>query len=148
MILVTVGSTRFDRLIETVDTLAGRGELPGEVLAQRGNGQYEPKHIESVGYLHDIEQYYRRAKLVICHGGTGTVFSLLKLNQPFIPVPNRELQDDHQADLLAELEAEGLCNVCWDLSELARCVRDVRRPRPYEPPTALSNAVWRYALGA
>jgi UDP-N-acetylglucosamine transferase subunit ALG13 len=148
MILVTVGSTRFDALVEAVDRLAGAGVLPaGEVLAQRGNGDYQPRHIESVAYLPEIHEYYARAELVICHGGTGTVFALLRAGTPFVPVPNSELQDNHQADLLAQLEAEGLCRVCWRLDDLAERIAGVAPPPPCKPDHRLVDAVWGFALG-
>ena len=124
MIFVTVGTTYFDDLIEEVDRLVKTGEIDDDVFAQIGQGQYVPANIKWTNYLSDIYSYYDQADLVICHGGTGTVLELLTRSKDFIAVSNRELPCDHQADFLKALELRDYCACCYDVSELAKMLKE------------------------
>jgi beta-1,4-N-acetylglucosaminyltransferase len=146
MILVTVGTTYYDELVQAVDRLAGAGEIAGPVLAQIGEGKYVPSHIQWVRYVPDLKDYFRKADLVICHGGGGTVLELLHMGKAFIAVPNRVLQHDHQSDLLRALEAEHWCVACYDLAKLGSVIKNRPVPRPYPADPELPGAVWDFLL--
>lgn len=142
MIFVTVGTTHFDRLIAEVDRLAGSGAFDEPVVAQIGQGQVEPVHLEWVRYTEDIESYYRKSSLVICHGGVGTVFHLMLLKKDFIAVPNRDLAGDHQTELLKALHRNDWCGFCRDVTDLEAALRTRRQHRPYPADAALAKAIW------
>ena len=123
MIFVTVGTTLpFDALIETVDKMAGNGDFSESVVCQIGHGRYEPKHCEYFRFSPEIDDWIQRATLVIGHGGTGTVSSLLAEAKPFVAVANPAGADDHQGAFLARLSQT--VSFLWtkDLSELQRLV--------------------------
>ncbi|MHB0954806.1 MAG: PssE/Cps14G family polysaccharide biosynthesis glycosyltransferase [Pirellulaceae bacterium] len=146
MIFVTVGTTHFDELIEEVDRLRGGGEISEHVYAQIGSGKYVPQHLEWVRYLDNIQEVMKKADLIVCHSGTGTVFELLNLRKAFITVPNRRLKDDHQADLVKALESEGWCNCCWELSHLRVHLANMRHCEPYPANPGPSQHLWAEVL--
>ena len=77
MIFVTIGSMfPFDRLIRVMDAwaLANPGQ---QVLAQIGDGTYEPKHTKFVRRLSqsDFGATVAGAELIVSHAGMGTVIT-------------------------------------------------------------------------
>ncbi|VDK46390.1 unnamed protein product [Anisakis simplex] len=122
---VTVGSTQFDELIETVCTKEAISALKergvSSVLIQCGNGKYRP-----VGYSIDDEWFslygmqvcfyrfkkaiiedLRRAHIVIAHGGAGTCLEILELSKAGFVVINEHLMDNHQTELVERLAELG-----------------------------------------
>ncbi|HUT57015.1 MAG TPA: PssE/Cps14G family polysaccharide biosynthesis glycosyltransferase [Planctomycetota bacterium] len=144
MIFVTVGTTRFEDLVMEMDRLVGAGEITDEVFAQIGSGQYVPSNMKWTRYVKNIQECFRRADLVVCHGGAGTVFELLQIGARFIAVPNRSLQDDHQSDLCRALEARGWAVCCYDLDRLGSLFKKMPGTRAYPFDSALPSAVWDF----
>lgn len=104
MIFVTVGTTMpFDELIQAVDELAGQGIIREPVVCQIGTSAYQPRHCEFFRFEPSIDDWIAKASLVIGHGGTGTVLSLLVARKPFIAVANPRGAEDHQAQFLERL---------------------------------------------
>jgi beta-1,4-N-acetylglucosaminyltransferase len=136
VIFVTVGTTLvFDDLIECVDKMVKRGELPPPVCCQIGAGKYEPRHCDWFRFKPDIAAQLDAASLVIGHGGTGTVTSLVRLGKPFVAVANPAAAGEHQRDFLASL-AETMPIVWTDrLEDLPECIQRARNrvAPPYQP---------------
>lgn len=114
MIFVTVGSTRFDALIKAVDELAAARKLSMPVICQIGSGDYEPQHCEHFRYAPSLEPWLEKAGLLVCHGGTGSVFAAFRHQKRFVAIANTQLADDHQTELLSKL-GEGL-PILWGRS--------------------------------
>ena len=142
MIFVTVGTTYFDELVMEVDRLCRAGVIADRCYMQIGSGKYIPQHADWVRYLDGLRDVEEQADLVICHGGVGSVFELLELNKQFIAAPNRQVKDDHQADLLRALESEGWCNCCWALSQLEDLLKRQRPCKPYPKDPVLARHLW------
>jgi UDP-N-acetylglucosamine transferase subunit ALG13 len=133
VIFVTVGTTLpFDALIEAVDRLAGVGTFGEPVLCQIGNGRFEPKHCDFYRFKPSLDEDVELASLIIGHGGTGTVTSLLVAGKPFIAVANPIGAGDHQRQFLARLSK--VASFLWtaDLAELPGLVD---RARTFLPQT-------------
>ncbi len=107
MIFVTVGSTRFDALIKAVDELAAKRTIDMPVVCQIGSGDYVPRHCEHFRYAPSLDPWLEKAELLVCHGGTGSVFAAFRHQKRFVAIANTELADDHQTELLSKL-GEGL----------------------------------------
>ncbi|MBW2739997.1 MAG: hypothetical protein JRE64_14390 [Deltaproteobacteria bacterium] len=148
MIFVTVGTTYFDDLIQEVDRLRRIGVIQDKVVAQIGSGSYEPKHLEWFRYSNSIQDYFKDAVLCICHGGVGSIFELLALKKDIIAVANRELKDDHQADLIRVLAKHNWCRYCLHVKELEDVLKDSRPRQPYSADMRLSKNIWRNAFGS
>ena len=126
MIFVTIGLTLpFERLVAAVD--AYRGDE--EVVVQCGDRGVRPARATCVDYLpFDIlVEHVRRASMVICHAGVGSVLvSMAEHKRPVI-VPRRaalgEAADDHQLPFARLLADRGLATVVEDTADLWRVSR-------------------------
>jgi UDP-N-acetylglucosamine transferase subunit ALG13 len=131
VIFVTVGTYRFDALVEEVDRLAGEGTLSEKTIIQLAHGKFEPRHCEWFRLAPTIEPYLREASLVITHGGS-TMHQALSMGKRVIAVPNTELADDHQSGHVRKLAEEGYLLYCVELKDLADMIFGAKEIRPYE----------------
>ena len=142
MIFVTVGTTEFEALIEAMDRLAP--SLGEEVVAQIGQGVYQPQRIrEWFRLAPDLGPYYDRARVVVSHGGLGTVMEVLRRRGRLVGVSNPDRYDRHQEDLLSYLDEAGYLIWCRDLDDLAASIALAGEKTfvPYEPPPCTIHQV-------
>ncbi|XP_076309612.1 alg13 UDP-N-acetylglucosaminyltransferase subunit isoform X3 [Tachypleus tridentatus] len=128
-VFVTVGTTSFNQLIETVVTpeilqvLSKRGYE--KILIQIGKGYFQPVQdgtcvepvIEYYRYKESIENDIREASLVISHAGAGSVLETLRARKPLIVVINETLMGNHQMELAYQLFQDGhlyYCKCRWN----------------------------------
>ena len=119
MIFLTVGTTMpFDELVEFVDQLKKAEHIKEDVLCQIGNGKYLPEACEYFRFRPGLNEYIEPASIVIGHGGTGTVLSMLNSGKKFIAVVNPRAADSHQSQFLSRMQLE--TDLLWtdDLSKL------------------------------
>lgn len=100
MIFVTIGSMfPFDRLIQVMDAwaLANPGQ---EVLAQIGDGSFEPKHMKFVRRLSQTEfgETVAKAALIVSHAGMGTVITAGRAGRPMVLLPRLQEWGEHTTD--------------------------------------------------
>ncbi|KXZ41565.1 hypothetical protein GPECTOR_390g204 [Gonium pectorale] len=150
-VFVTVGTTKFDALVERVDSLELlrilRSKGYSKLVIQKGNGSYVPHVVVPAGqakattegidveyfdYSPSLAAYISSAALVISHAGSGSIFESLTAGVPLLVVPNPLLMDNHQQELGATLAAGGHL-VCAAPDELLNAVRsfDGSRLVPY-----------------
>ncbi|VDB82625.1 unnamed protein product [Peniophora sp. CBMAI 1063] len=126
-VFITVGSTKFDALIEAVlsqsvlEALSSRGY--GEVVVQCGNSRVEDAILGDARLLHgarvsvyrfkpSLTQDVDDADLIISHAGSGTILDVLRRSKPLIVVPNETLLDNHQKELADALGGMGYLIAC------------------------------------
>lgn len=104
MIFVTIGSVfPFDRLIRAADAWAEGVRAGGgteEILAQIGDGAWEPRHMDWVRRL-DREAYRAaagRARLIVAHAGMGSVITAGELRTPIVILPRQQALGEHNTD--------------------------------------------------
>ena len=127
MIFVTIGSMfPFDWLIRAMDAWAEAN--PCEMLAQIGDGGFEPAHMPWVRKL-DRAEYVRtveRAALIVAHAGMGTVITAAEYAKPVVLLPRRgplgEHNNDHQADTAVWLRTRPGIHVAEDEAALPACI--------------------------
>lgn len=124
-ILVTVGTSAFDDLIQAVDEqLLGKSY---HVTCQVADGNYVPVNFPHFRFSPEFRRYFEEADLIISHGGAGTVFELLEMHKKILVVPNQMRRDKHQGDLAQYVAQQKLGAVNWELKHLARdldeCIR-------------------------
>ena len=125
MIFVTVGTTRFDELVEAIDRIAHC--LDEEIIIQAGNHKYVPKNCQFFTFANDILNYLKKANIVIAHGGAGITFEALDLHKKIISIINPNVLDSHQSDLLRKLSQEGHLIWCNDLNKLNIYIKGVTK---------------------
>ncbi|EAU88251.1 glycosyltransferase 28 [Coprinopsis cinerea okayama7 len=125
-VFVTVGSTKFDALVQKVLTdevlsaLKKRGY--SEIVVQCGNSFFaghdsvgDVEHVVQRGsvtvtiwkFKPSLEEEYEKADLVISHAGSGTILDVLRRGKPMIVVPNPTLLHNHQQELADALADQG-----------------------------------------
>ncbi|KAG2497223.1 hypothetical protein HYH03_004812 [Edaphochlamys debaryana] len=155
-VFVTVGTTKFEALVERVDSLELLRLLKEKgytkLVIQKGNGTYSPSNIlpkgqttgttegvqvEYFDYSPSLAAYITSSALVISHAGSGSIFETLTAGVPLIVVPNPLLMDNHQVELGEQLAAMGhLVSAAPDA--LLDAVRgfDASKLLPYEKGSA------------
>lgn len=127
LVFVTVGSTRFDALVQAavseqvLDALHKKGYK--RIVIQRGNSDFRREagsngedlvvfeknglEVETWKFKSSVQSEVERADLVVSHAGAGTILDALRQGKPMIVVPNPTLLDDHQEELSSRLDALG-----------------------------------------
>ncbi len=137
MIFITVGTGRFEELVKEADRLVGSGKIKEKTIVQIGKGQYIPKNCEWFRFKPNLHDYYKKANLIISHGGTGTISEILKLKKKLIAVPNRKRTDTHQSEYLTAMVQETSAMIYCDRVDLLDvCLKKAKDHRftPYAPP--------------
>ncbi|KII88584.1 glycosyltransferase family 1 protein [Plicaturopsis crispa FD-325 SS-3] len=150
---VTVGSTKFDALVNAVlstpviSSLRAKGYV--HLVVQCGNSNFDAADLavsEDLSSSKDgvdiqlwrfkptLKEEYERADLVISHAGSGTILDVLRLGKPLIVVPNPTLLDNHQEDLASSLSTLGHLKAST-VDELPQKIRelDVSLIIPFPP---------------
>lgn len=147
-VFVTVGNAtqRFPRLLSAVATLQHLGGLPGRVVAQIGDA--DPIQGMECFLRCNKDQFsdlIRRAALVICHAGAGTLidcFSQAKLPVVIPRMPMyQEIIDEHQLELARTLERAGRIIAVYDVHELGNAVVLAREAMKNRSRVATSKIV-------
>ena len=116
-VFVTVGTTRFNALVQACDQLAATSE--NEFVVQHANPGLALSHARGQVFFDDVAERYANAEVVITHAGAGSIFGLLEMGKVIIVVPNFERIDKHQSDIARYVEENQYALVCWALDELA-----------------------------
>ena len=109
-IFVTVGTTKFDRLIILVDSFEFQELITTRLqckrlVVQRGQGSIAPTckvtglELSTFRLKPDIAEEFEAADLVICHAGAGSIMDAAKAGKTTIAVINSALMDNHQTEL-------------------------------------------------
>lgn len=134
--LVTVGSTKFDKLIAAVDTDAFEAALLRlgitDLLVQKGattltlrkdserGGEGNQKRLRRtvVDYKHGLSADIASAALVISHAGAGTILEAMAARVATVVVPNTQLMANHQIELAEGLGSRGHLLFCPEPEQL------------------------------
>ena len=153
MIYATVGTMYLDfpRLIHAMDAIAkDTGEL---VIIQRGMGSTVPAHCEHFDFKprEEIQALQAEARLIVCHGGIGSVIDALHAGKPLLVVPrlkrHGEHNNDHQLDIAQAVERRGWGKAVLDIAELARsCAHPPPAKGQYRPDSERLIAFVRGAI--
>jgi beta-1,4-N-acetylglucosaminyltransferase len=128
---VTVGTTRFDALVDAVDHPAFEAALvrrgftrlvvqAGAYGAESGGGRGGSKRkrppssssspsltVDRFAYAPSLAPHMAAADLVISHAGAGSLFEALRGGKACVAVPNPALMGDHQGELARTLADGG-----------------------------------------
>lgn len=140
MIYVTVGTMFLDfpRLINKMDEIAA--DTGERVVMQTGLCTTIPEHGEHFGFKSrpEVLALQREARVVVCHGGIGTLLDALEAKRPIVVVPRlkkfNEHLTDHQVDVAEAVDRRGWGKMVLDIDELPdACADPVPFPSDYRP---------------
>jgi len=111
LIFVTVGTheQQFNRLIEAIDKLKKDRLINEDVFIQSGYSDYIPKYCEWKQMLsyEDMNEYMMKSRIVITHGGPGSIFQCINYGKVPVVVPRNpdynEHVDKHQIKFVRKL---------------------------------------------
>jgi UDP-N-acetylglucosamine--N-acetylmuramyl-(pentapeptide) pyrophosphoryl-undecaprenol N-acetylglucosamine transferase len=132
LLFATVGATLpFPRLVASVAALKLRGDINDQVIIQRGEHGAAPDEVTSfeTASFAEMLTYMRRARIVVCHGGTGSLITALREGCHVIAMPRSfgagEHYDDHQSEIVEAFRDRGLIQIAHTEEELAAALRRV-----------------------
>ncbi|KAM9740857.1 UDP-N-acetylglucosamine transferase subunit ALG13 [Menidia menidia] len=144
-VFVTVGTTSFDELIESVTSCEAAQELKARgyqrLVLQVGRGSLLPAadacpqlRLEAFRFKDSIAEDMRQADLVISHAGAGSCLEALGAGKPLLVVVNDRLMDNHQLDLARQLHQDHhlLYCTCSTLTDTLRSM-DLSALQPLPP---------------
>ncbi|KAF9982971.1 N-acetylglucosaminyldiphosphodolichol N-acetylglucosaminyltransferase catalytic subunit alg13, partial [Modicella reniformis] len=114
-VFATVGSTRFDKLVNAISSPALLQLLHSlgytQLIIQHGKSPIATDdltittttntgiQVETYDYKPSLREDMERANLIISHAGSGSILEALRLNKKLIVVVNEDLMDNHQLEL-------------------------------------------------
>ncbi|TIX48985.1 beta-1,4-glucuronosyltransferase WelK [Alteraurantiacibacter aquimixticola] len=151
LLLATVGATLpFARLVDYVAAAKEAGHIPERVLLQVGEDGEGGEGIDGVETVKElsfdaIRQSLTKAKLVVCHGGTGSIITALQQHCRVIVIPRQfalgEHYDNHQVEIAEAFAARGLILVAHDQESFAEALEKARNHRPQAVTTDYSEMI-------
>ena len=126
MIFVTVGTheQQFDRLIRKIDEMKEKKIITEDVFLQIGYSEYKPKYCEYKKMIsfEEMDEYSRKSRIIITHGGPGSIMLPFKYNKVPIVVPRqskyKEHVDDHQVLFAKFLEMNNKIIMIDDIEDI------------------------------
>jgi beta-1,4-N-acetylglucosaminyltransferase len=151
LILVTVGMhpTGFGRLVREMDRVAGK--IHEEVIMQIGGTKYVPLNAKyfAFGTEEEVKILRQKARVVVTHGGVGTMLNVLQEGATVLVVPRLEKYgeaiDDHQLVFVQELEKKGRITAVYDVERLEEALTKLdAKPAQLARDRRLLNALKTY----
>ena len=111
MILVTLGTQHqeFTRLLDYIEEI----KIKDEIIVQAGYTKYKSKKMKIFDFIDydKMNEYVKKADLIITHGGTGSITGPLKEGKKVIACARLakygEHVDDHQTEIVDVFSDEG-----------------------------------------
>jgi UDP-N-acetylglucosamine transferase subunit ALG13 len=149
LILVTVGNGEmgFDRLMRAVEEMKSSVLNGEDTFVQYGNSRVVPSSCRAVAFVprDEFDQIILQASLVITHGGAGSIGKCLLTGKKPVVVPRRkefrEIVNDHQFELVRELEGQGRIYAVYDIACLPGAVREARERGATQPLASSESGV-------
>uniref|UniRef100_A0A3P8SKJ5 UDP-N-acetylglucosamine transferase subunit ALG13 n=1 Tax=Amphiprion percula TaxID=161767 RepID=A0A3P8SKJ5_AMPPE len=142
-VFVTVGTTSFDELIETITSAEAAQALKARgydcLVVQVGRGALLPDadscphiRLEAFRYKNSLAEDIKQADLIISHAGAGSCLEALGAGKPLLVVVNDKLMNNHQLELAKQLHIDShlLYCTCSTLTETLRTM-DLSVLRPF-----------------
>jgi beta-1,4-N-acetylglucosaminyltransferase len=151
LIFVAVGMhpSGFERLVKQMDEIAGR--IQEEVIIQTGGTKYAPQKAKHFSFVteEELRILCRKARVVVTHGGVGTILDVFQEGAAVIAVPRLkeygEVIDDHQLVFVQELEKQDRVTAVYDVERLEEALKTVDlTPPELARDQRLLNALKKY----
>ncbi|ELR18641.1 glycosyltransferase family 28 Cterminal domain containing protein [Acanthamoeba castellanii str. Neff] len=160
VVLVTVGSTKFEDLLEVVDSAAfveavvARG-YEALVVQYGPHAAHAPLHLPRLAKEHGLAyqafamsssfaSVLAQAALVISHAGSGTILEGLSIGKKMVVVVNDKLMDNHQMEIASVMgQAKHVFDTTPNqlLALLGQADFDQLRPLPPPDTSAFAHFV-------
>ena len=139
MIFVTVGTQdkTFERLFKEIERLCEAKIINEEVIAQTGCTKVNSKYIKAYSFFEKKEDYDKclnDARVVITHGGVGSILGAIINNKKVIAVPRlsayKEHTNDHQTQIVKRYDEDGYIIGVDNPEDIADALKKVDKFKP------------------
>lgn len=154
LVFATVGATLpFPRLTALVLQAKANGTLRGQLVLQVGEvdelpepPDAETRIVRTLPY-EEVQALLDTTRVVICHGGTGSILTALRKHCRVIVIPRTfergEHYDNHQSEIARSFHDRGLVLTAEDSPSLAQALNATERFEPKAVTTDYSSLVER-----
>lgn len=139
-ILITVGTTSFDKLIKFCDLELSK-YTHFNIIMQIAQGHYIPKNFQYFRFSNSIDNYYKNADVIICHAGAGTIYKLLELQKVLVVVPNLNRVDNHQLEITRFLAENNFAFCCDKIPDLVSIIEQELNEKQLSQYVKKSNTI-------
>ena len=144
MIFVTLGTQDkpFKRLLDLLQKEIDLGVIQEEVVVQAGVTQFESKDMKIIDFLSqkEFEKYMKKCRLLITHGGVGSILTGLRYEKKVIAVPRLlkygEHESDHQVQIIDEFVKKGYI---LGLNDYSKFQKVFEKAETFKPKKYVSN---------
>ena len=149
MILVTLGTQDkdFSRLLKVLDKEIEKGNIKDKVVVQSGTTKYESDNMEIFDLVSNrkLEELIKESRLVITHGGVGSILTALKHGKKVIAAPRlskyREHHNDHQKQIVKEFSKRGYILELKDFNKMDKVLEKSKKFKPKKYTSNTKNMV-------
>ena len=145
MILVSLGTQdkEFTRILKAIDHAIEEGWIQEEVVAQIGQTHYQSTNMKLLDFLKESEfdELLQQARIVITHGGVGTIIHAVNAGKPVIATPRLakygEHHNDHQLQIIKRFAEMGCLIPLYEMEDLKDCLKQAETfvPNSYHSNT-------------
>lgn len=142
MILVLLGTQNnsFHRLLEEIEKLIEQEIIQEEVIVQAGHTKYETKNMEIFDLIskEELEKYQENARIIITHGGVGSIISSIEKGKKVIAIPRLheygEHVNNHQKEIVKRFSEQGCIIGIENVNQLKESIIKIEEfePKKYE----------------
>ena len=128
----------FHRLLEEIDRLIKKEVIQEEVIVQAGYTKYETPNMEIFGLIpkEELKQYQQEARLIITHGGAGSIITSLQYGKKVIAVPRKheygEHVNNHQEEIVELFNSKGYIIGTNGVEELEQAIEKAKNFKPVQ----------------
>ena len=148
LIFVSVGTQiPFDRLLKSVERQIEIGNIREEVIVQAGVTSFKSDKMKIINFipLDEFNKIINKAKLIICHGGVGTITDGLKNGKTIIACPRlkkyNEAKNDHQIQIIENFGKMGFIIPLLDPDDLGVALEKAKKFKSKEFKSNTNNFV-------
>lgn len=144
MILVVLGTEKysFQRPLDLLEAYVVENRITEQIIVQSGYTVYRSDYMDITPFfsMHELNLLYDEARIVISHGGTGSVVAGIKMGKTVVVIPRlkkyNEHIDDHQLELVSAFDESNYI-VPWNEGDDLSMV--MKKTQEFSPATFLSG---------
>lgn len=149
LILVTLGTQDkgFERLLKQIDVEIEKKNITEEVIVQAGYTKYHSDKMKIFDFVtsQELEKLVKDSRIIITHGGVGSILMGLKNNKVVIAAPRlkkyKEHTNDHQKQIVSEFTKKGYILELKDFSRLGKILLKANTFKPKKFTSNTTNFV-------
>lgn len=140
MILVMLGTQKndFSRLLKEIEKCIEEGIIKENVVVQAGATKYKTDKMQIFDLIakEELDKKKEEARIIITHGGVGSIVGALKMKKKIIAVPRLkeygEHVNDHQKQIVENFDKQGYIKGVFEVRNLKKALQEIENFTPKE----------------